>query len=244
MLLASLPTSLAEIALLTMCALPLFSVSRSPDSFPQIGEITIMKEMTNAATNMMTEEEKAEIEKQLNQQYNSNNGGGSGVQSPQNISYGSEPHVDRPTSAADSSPAATPTPTIDASTSPSATTAAPTPTSSTSPEDSATQKAALREKQRQQREKMRAQEEERRRVLKERVKTLTAKLIERLRPYVEAKDPGDLNDPETVSWMKKIGKEAEDLKLESFGVELLQAIGHVYVTKGTTYLKSQKMLGM
>jgi len=243
MLLASLPTSLVEIALLTMCALPLFSVSRSPDSFPQIGEITIMKEMTNAATNMMTEEEKAEIEKQLNQQY-LNNGGGSGVQSPQNISYGSEPHVDRPTSAADSSPAATPTPTIDASTSPSATAAAPTPTSSTSPEDSATQKAALREKQRQQREKMRAQEEERRRVLKERVKTLTAKLIERLRPYVEAKDPGDLNDPETVSWMKKIGKEAEDLKLESFGVELLQAIGHVYATKGTTYLKSQKMLGM
>jgi len=42
----------------------------------------------------------------------------------------------------------------------------------------------------------------------------------------------------------KIGKEAEDLKLESFGVELLHAIGHVYVMKGTTYLKSKKLLGI
>jgi len=200
-----------------------------------------MKEMTKAATNMMTEEEKAEVEKQLNQQYNSN-GGGSGAPSPLNISH--EPHIDTSTSTTGSSPAVTPTLTTSTPTSSPATASAPIATTSTSPEDPAAQKAALREKQRQQREKMRAQDEERRREMKERVKTLTAKLIERLRPYVEAKNPGDPSDPETVSWMKKIGKEAEDLKLESFGVELLQTIGHVYATKGTTYLKSQKMLGM
>jgi hypothetical protein len=91
---------------------------------------------------------------------------------------------------------------------------------------------------------MRAQDEERRRAMKERIQILTSKLIERLRPYVEAKDPGNPRDPETVAWMQKISKEAEDLKLESFGVELLHAIGHVYVMKGTTYLKSRKMLGM
>jgi len=199
-----------------------------------------MKEMTKAATNMMTEEEKAEVEKQLNQQYNSN-AGGSSAPSPQNISH--EPHIDTSTSAT-GSPAITPTLATGTSTSSPATASAPTATTSTSPEDPAAQKAALREKQRQQREKLRAQDEERRQEMKERVKTLTAKLIERLRPYVEAKNPGDPNDPETVSWMKKIGKEAEDLKLESFGVELLQTIGHVYATKGTTYLKSQKMLGM
>jgi len=229
------------IASLTTYILLFFSTSCFSDLLPQIGEITIMKEMTKAATNMMTEEEKAEVEKQLNQQYNSN-GGGSGAPSPLNISH--EPHINTSTSATGSSPAVTPTPTTGTPTSSPATASAPIATTSTSPEDPAAQKAALREKQRQQREKMRAQDEERRREMKERVKTLTAKLIERLRPYVEAKNPGDPNDPETVSWMKKIDKEAEDLKLESFGVELLQTIGHVYATKGTTYLKSQKMLGM
>jgi hypothetical protein len=216
----------------------------------QIGEITIMKEMTNAATNMMSDEEKAEIEKQLNQQYHGNNasaasasasnGGGSGTATPQNIA--AEAHAEKPASAAGSSTAAT----ANAATTGDAH-KAPSPTASTTPatpEDLAAQRAALREKQRQQREKMRAQEEERRRVMKERIKILTTKLIERLRPYVEAKDPGNPHDAETVAWMKKIGKEAEDLKLESFGVELLHAIGHVYVMKGTTYLKSRKLLGL
>ncbi|KAF5362077.1 hypothetical protein D9756_002289 [Leucocoprinus leucothites] len=225
-----------------------------------IGEITIMKEMTSAATNAMTEEEKAEIEKQLNQQYygaNSNGGGspsGSGAQSPQqNLSH--EAHVERPTSASGSTHTATkPTTAGAAPSSPStATAAAASPTSSpvtspppsnATPEDLAAQRAALREKQRQQREKIRAQEDERRRAMKERIKSLTSKLVERLRPYVEAKDPGNPSDPETVAWMQKVGKEAEDLKLESFGVELLHTIGHVYVMKGTTYLKSRKMLGI
>jgi hypothetical protein len=35
-------------------------------------------------------------------------------------------------------------------------------------------------------------------------------------------------------------EEAEDLKLESFGVELLHAIGNIYLTKSTTWIKSQK----
>lgn len=226
-----------------------------------------MKEMTNAATNAMTDEEKAEIEKQLNQQYYSNGSpSGSGAQSPQNIAH--EAHAaERPTSTHEASPTATKAPgspsaatasaaaastpsagaaatgTVPATSSSSSPTTSPPP-SNASPEDLAAQRAALREKQRQQREKIRAQEEERRRVMKERIKTLQSKLIERLRPYVEAKDPGNPNDPETVAWMAKIGKEAEDLKLESFGVELLHTIGHVYVMKGTTYLKSRKMLGM
>ena len=40
--------------------------------------------------------------------------------------------------------------------------------------------------------------------------------------------------------------EAEDLKLESFGVELLHAIGSVYTTKSNTWLKTKRgnFLGM
>jgi len=76
------------------------------------------------------------------------------------------------------------------------------------------------------------------------VKVLTSKLIERLRPLVEAKHPGEKDDPETKVFQDKIKLEAEDLKLESFGVELLHAIGTVYSMKGTSYLKSKKFLGL
>jgi hypothetical protein len=45
-------------------------------------------------------------------------------------------------------------------------------------------------------------------------------LIQRIRPFVNAKNPGDLDDPETKAFEARIKTEAEDLKLESFGVEV------------------------
>ena len=71
-----------------------------------------------------------------------------------------------------------------------------------------------------QREKLREQDEERRKVMKERVAMLTTKMVERLRPFVEAKHPGEKDDPETVAFENRMKREAEDLKLESFGVEV------------------------
>jgi X-domain of DnaJ-containing len=61
---------------------------------------------------------------------------------------------------------------------------------------------------------------------------------------VEAKEPGSKDDPETKAFEAKMKKEADDLKLESFGVELLHTIGGVYVMKATSALKSRKFLGM
>jgi hypothetical protein len=49
---------------------------------------------------------------------------------------------------------------------------------------------------------------------------LTEKLKDRIRPYVTSKTPGDKSDPEVKAWLLKIKTEAEDLKLESFGVEV------------------------
>lgn len=220
-----------------------------------------MKEMTTAATNMMSDEEKAEIERQLNQQYQaSKNPDGT----PQHLS--AEAHAEPSSSSTPQPPTAGAGATATgaaASSSPPPSSSIPTPTptplngemshadqstaaatAATATATAAADKAQLREKHRLQREKLREQEEQRRKVMKERVKVLTDKLIERLRPYVEAKDPGNPNDQETRTWLAKLGKEAEDLKLESFGVELLHTIGHVYVMKGTTYLKSKKLLGM
>jgi hypothetical protein len=81
------------------------------------------------------------------------------------------------------------------------------------------EKEAARKKE--QREKLRQHEVERRKVMEARVSDLTAKMLERLRPFVEAKHPGDKDDPETIAFQNKIKREAEDLKLESFGVEVI-----------------------
>ena len=63
-------------------------------------------------------------------------------------------------------------------------------------------------------------EKARREAMEKRVAMLTTKLLERIRPFVEAKDPGNENDPETKAFYAKMEKEADDLKLESFGVEV------------------------
>jgi len=65
-----------------------------------------------------------------------------------------------------------------------------------------------------------------------------------LRPFVEAKHPGDKDDSETIAFEHRVKREAEDLKLESFGVELLHAIGTVYMMKASSFMKSRKFLGL
>lgn len=95
-----------------------------------------------------------------------------------------------------------------------------------------------------QREKLAAHDRERKRALEARVRMLTDKLIERLRPFVNAKNPGAQGDPETAAWEERMKREAEDLKVESFGVEILHTIGTVYVTKASGYLKSKRFLGL
>lgn len=54
-----------------------------------------------------------------------------------------------------------------------------------------------------------------------RIETLTKKLVDRIRPFVDAHKPGDPNDPETIAFEKRMKLEADDLKLESFGVEVI-----------------------
>jgi hypothetical protein len=54
----------------------------------------------------------------------------------------------------------------------------------------------------------------------ERIKTLEKKLLDRIRPFVEAKNPGDKADEETKRFEQAQRLEADDLKLESFGIEV------------------------
>ena len=56
--------------------------------------------------------------------------------------------------------------------------------------------------------------------INQRIKYLTDRMKERLRVFVESRHPGAENDPETKRFQENIQREAEDLKLESFGIEV------------------------
>ncbi|KAF4610667.1 hypothetical protein D9613_006944 [Agrocybe pediades] len=231
-----------------------------------IGEISIMKDMTSMATTMMTEEEKAEIEKQMN----SNNPSVTGTTPPAASVDGAPPSsTSKSTPAAPATAAHVPEIHVDGSapTQPTQSPASPvtgatTPTGSThmvphgSPgatassitsnsaaDKEAAKKEAARRKA-EQREKLREHDLARRKAMAERVAMLTKKMIERIRPFVEAKDPGGKDDPESNAFAEKMKREVEDLKLESFGVELLHTIGSVYMMKASSFMKSKKFLGM
>ncbi|KAF7356565.1 J domain-containing protein [Mycena venus] len=201
-----------------------------------IGEISIMKDMTATATTMMTEEEKAEMEKAMNEGTSTPIGGTSGTTLSSGAATPANGQTTPPTSTSTS-----PLPSLNPSTPSSITmvSEADAPLTSPSAKDKKRNKMTPEQK-----EKLREQERERQKVMEARVAMLTAKMIERLRPFVEAKHPGDKDDPETQAFEKKMKREAEDLKLESFGVELLHAIGNVYMMKASSFMKSKKFLGI
>ena len=91
-----------------------------------------------------------------------------------------------------------------------------------------------------QQERLAAFEEERRKAREERVNTLANKLIDRISVWTETDKGKDV----THAFEEKIRLEVENLKMESFGLEILHAVGATYVQKGTSFLKSQKFLGI
>lgn len=91
-----------------------------------------------------------------------------------------------------------------------------------------------------QRDELAAYEKERAKVRKERVDTLARKLIDRLSIWTETNKDPDV----TRAFQEKTRLEVENLKMESFGLDILHAIGTTYVQKATALLKSQKFLGI
>ncbi|KAH7927320.1 DnaJ-domain-containing protein [Leucogyrophana mollusca] len=201
-----------------------------------IGEISLMKEMTSVATTVMTDEERAEMEKE-------------GFIPPS-----SDPPTQSVTPEGEKSPAKEadlsapqPSPSTLSPADRTSLLASPSPSTASTPKPGSSPPPSSRKRNKltpEQKKKLHEIEEERHKAMEERVKTLTAKLVDRLRPFVEAKHPGDSGDPETQAFEAKIRREADDLKLESFGVELLHAIGTVYMMKATSFLKSKKFLGL
>ncbi|GAM89445.1 hypothetical protein ANO11243_074830 [Dothideomycetidae sp. 11243] len=104
------------------------------------------------------------------------------------------------------------------------------------------EEAQLRQKEKkrgltkEQREELAAFELERRKVREERVEALSKKLVERVSLWTET----DKGPAVTAAYCGKMELEAETLKMESFGLEMLHAIGTTYAQKSGTYIKSQK----
>lgn len=68
---------------------------------------------------------------------------------------------------------------------------------------------------------------------------LAKKLIEKVSLFTET----DMKDDIAQSFKAKIAYEAESLKMESFGLEILHTIGSIYKTKSKIFLKNQTFFG-
>ncbi len=89
------------------------------------------------------------------------------------------------------------------------------------------------EKQKQEREKM---EEESRLYKEQIIEELTKKLMDRLSLYTESTRDTNV----AKAYKEKFRLEAENMKMESFGLEILHTIGEVYTTKASIFLRSQR----
>ena len=192
-----------------------------------------MKEMTSVASAMMTEEEKEELERELNKQTPTVTPAGephsaptvtaSPSTTPHEPTDGPAHHTPAPESALESGPvpASNDVPTTPTQASRPVSTAfptspgeGPTPKPATDPRKG---KSKLTPEQKQKIDEIAAEREE---AMIKRVNELADKLKERLRPFVEAHEPGGKNDPETLAFEARMKREADDLKFESFGVEV------------------------
>ena len=91
-----------------------------------------------------------------------------------------------------------------------------------------------------QQERLTAYENERKKAREERVDALTTKLVDKISVWTETDKGKDV----TRAFEEKIRLEVENLKMESFGLEILHAVGATYTQKATSFLKSQKFLGI
>lgn len=214
-----------------------------------IGEISLLRDFGKASEIMMTEEEKEEMEKGMRGGAAGDEGAAvAGTSSPQATVSAGTPLTTATQTATDTTIGAglangtLPTK-GETTTATDSTTATGTTTSSHMTSGAEAKKPTPPTRQKltpEQKQKLEALQKEKREQEEKRIADLTVKLKDRIRPFVEAKNPGDKDDSETKLWGKKMREEAEDLKLESFGVELLHTIGNIYLTKSTTWVKSQR----
>jgi len=197
-----------------------------------------MKEMTSVASAMMTAEEKEELEREIHKQTPAVTPAGEPPSTP-DVTTNSSPTPHEPTNVPSHTPPLESGPAPEPNGAPTTPKQASRPVSTalpTSPGETTTSlqsqsemstpkptteggkgKSKLTPEQKQKIDEIAVERDE---AMAKRVAELTDKLKERLRPFVEAHEPGGKNDPETQTFEARMKREADDLKLESFGVEV------------------------
>ena len=92
---------------------------------------------------------------------------------------------------------------------------------------------------REQRDKLMAQHEASRKAKEQRINELTATLLSRIDALQSCKIPESKD-----AYRVKLQHEFEDLKIESFGIQLLHLIGKIYVTQANATIQSSKTFGV
>lgn len=116
-------------------------------------------------------------------------------------------------------------------------TAATSVEGSTKEDEKEKNKSKLTDKQKEELEKY---EEESRKKREETKRELAEKLVLKLSIWTESSKTKEC----LLAFDEKYKAEADLLKIESFGLDILHTIGDVYATKGSIFIKSQRFLGI
>ncbi|KAJ1918026.1 DnaJ-like protein [Mycoemilia scoparia] len=107
---------------------------------------------------------------------------------------------------------------------------------------SSVHKADLKAEKRRKKEELMKKDAERKRKNEERVKKLTEKLRYKLETYTDMHHAQGKEVADKV-WKDQIVNEANDLRQEALGADLLNAIGRIYHFKANKYLERQEFMG-
>ena len=205
--------------------------------FDLIGEISLIKDLTKTMEIATREEEEEEEEKKKHD--------------VDNVTFAtSDLNINNEKKADQKSPSTSGTSTSGTSTSGTSTSGTSTPNpylqqltdgseANLAQNNSSNEKKKKKDKSslsKEQKEELEQYEQERKLARQERVNTLVKKLVDRISVWTET----DKGEAVTNAFREKTRIEAENLKMESFGIELLHAIGTTYHMKGTTMLKTHK----
>lgn len=192
-----------------VCCICLLSFLISSLSNCQIGEITLMKDMTSAMDTMTREENSTE----------SGKGPIPVTESSTGASHSAP--TDSEATVRDGTPGTMLTVSVDDTGSKRTSMHGPP----THPKDDLKDPDKMLSKK-----ELRELEMRRKKEIEERVAILELQLVQRLRLFVDAEHPGAPDDPETKKFRENMQREADDLKLESFGLEVSHGMGYFTLT--------------
>ncbi|ODV95019.1 hypothetical protein PACTADRAFT_29332, partial [Pachysolen tannophilus NRRL Y-2460] len=93
-----------------------------------------------------------------------------------------------------------------------------------------------------QREKLMQLREEQKAEKLQRIKDLSEKLLSKINYLIDSSSGKDINEEALSKFKSQLTKEIDDLKMESFGLNILHLIGKIYIFKASSFIKSQKMV--